>query len=91
MLWAGAGAAAAQNVAIQTVAVRTHSADRSAMAAMNEEAIQMAVDYLLSADGTSPIEVQLSFLKSRMKMAPHEIAEALRRWRLAHNRLPARP
>lgn len=78
MLWAGAGAAAAQNVAIQTVAVRTHSADRSAMAAMNEEAIQMAVDYLLSADGTSPIEVQLSFLKSRMKMAPHEIAEALR-------------
>jgi hypothetical protein len=48
------------------------------MAAMNEEAIQMAVDYLLSADGTSPIEVQLSFLKSRMKMAPQEIAEALR-------------
>ena len=38
----------------------------------------MAVDYLLSADGLSPIEVQLSFLKSRMKMAPHEIAEALR-------------
>ena len=28
----------------------------------------MAVDYLLSADGTAPIEVQLSFLKSRMKM-----------------------
>jgi len=48
------------------------------MATPNEDAIEMAVDYLLSADGSSPIEVQLSFLKSRMKMAPQEIAEALR-------------
>ena len=46
------------------------------MATPNEDAIEMAVDYLLSADGSSPIEVQLSFLKSRMKMAPQEIAEA---------------
>lgn len=38
------------------------------MATPNDEAIQMAVDYLLSADGTAPIEVQLSFLKGRMKM-----------------------
>ena len=29
------------------------------MAARNDEAIQMAVDYLLSADGASPIEVWL--------------------------------
>ena len=48
------------------------------MAARNDEAIQMAVDYLLSADGASPIEVQLSFLKSRMKMSHTDITEALR-------------
>ena len=48
------------------------------MAACNDEAIQMAVDYLLSADGASPIEVQLSFLKSRMKMSYTDITEALR-------------
>ena len=51
----------------------------------------MAVDYLLSADGSAPIEVQLSFLKSRMKMAPREIAEALRLTGLDGGEATAKP